>query len=82
MCNRTTAAIVNPRVSLNHPYALICSTLVYLIETLLTFDTIFSPLAMRATTARACAVDILRNRPSEDHVWFEDRWMVASLCDE
>jgi hypothetical protein len=20
--------------------------------------------------------------PSEDHVWFEDRWMVASLCDE
>jgi hypothetical protein len=18
----------------------------------------------------------------EDHVWFEDRWMVASLCDE
>jgi hypothetical protein len=21
-------------------------------------------------------------RRSEDHVWFEDRWMVASLCDE
>jgi hypothetical protein len=20
--------------------------------------------------------------PCEDHVWFEDRWMVASLCDE
>jgi hypothetical protein len=19
---------------------------------------------------------------SEDHVWFEDRWMVAFLCDE
>jgi hypothetical protein len=19
---------------------------------------------------------------AEDHVWFEDRWMVASLCDE
>jgi hypothetical protein len=19
---------------------------------------------------------------SEDHVWFEDRWMVATLCDE
>jgi hypothetical protein len=18
----------------------------------------------------------------EDHVWFEDRWMIASLCDE
>jgi hypothetical protein len=25
-----------------------------------------------------------RRRPlhAEDHVWFEDRWMVASLCDE
>jgi hypothetical protein len=21
-------------------------------------------------------------RELEDHVWFEDRWMVASLCDE
>jgi hypothetical protein len=21
-------------------------------------------------------------RALEDHVWFEDRWMVASLCDE
>jgi hypothetical protein len=21
-------------------------------------------------------------RRTEDHVWFEDRWMVASLCDE
>jgi hypothetical protein len=21
-------------------------------------------------------------RAAEDHVWFEDRWMVASLCDE
>jgi hypothetical protein len=20
--------------------------------------------------------------PLEDHVWFDDRWMVASLCDE
>jgi hypothetical protein len=24
----------------------------------------------------------LPNVPLEDHVWFEDRWMVASLCDE
>jgi hypothetical protein len=40
------------------------SALVYLIETLLTSDTLFSPLAMRATTAHACVVDILRNRPS------------------
>jgi hypothetical protein len=23
-----------------------------------------------------------RYRKDEDHVWFEDRWMVASLCDE
>jgi hypothetical protein len=23
-----------------------------------------------------------RQRPVEDHVWFEDRWMVASLYDE
>jgi hypothetical protein len=22
------------------------------------------------------------DQPDEDHVWFEDRWMVASLCDE
>jgi hypothetical protein len=21
-------------------------------------------------------------RKGEDHVWFKDRWMVASLCDE
>jgi hypothetical protein len=26
---------------------------------------------------RACWI-----RGSEDHVWFEDRWMVASLCEE
>jgi molecular chaperone GrpE (heat shock protein) len=24
----------------------------------------------------------VRPAPLEDHVWFEDRWMVASLCDE
>jgi hypothetical protein len=23
-----------------------------------------------------------RARKGEDHVWFEDRWMVTSLCDE
>jgi hypothetical protein len=22
------------------------------------------------------------NKHCEDHVWFEDRWMVTSLCDE
>jgi hypothetical protein len=25
---------------------------------------------------------LLVMRRSEDHVWFKDRWMVASLCDE
>jgi hypothetical protein len=25
-------------------------------------------------------LNIVRN--AEDHVWFEDQWMVASLCDE
>jgi hypothetical protein len=24
----------------------------------------------------------LTRHPAKDHVWFEDRWMVASLCDE
>jgi hypothetical protein len=27
-------------------------------------------------------VNALINGEIEDHVWFEDRWMVASLCDE
>jgi hypothetical protein len=27
-------------------------------------------------------VILANQRISEDHVWFEDRWMVASLCDE
>jgi hypothetical protein len=27
-------------------------------------------------------VDINAVSKVEDHVWFEDRWMVASLCDE
>jgi hypothetical protein len=31
----------------------------------------FSPLVLK-----------LREDNHEDHVWFEDRWMVASLCDE
>jgi hypothetical protein len=29
-----------------------------------------------------CVVDALIKGEIEDHVWFEDRWMVASLCDE
>jgi hypothetical protein len=29
-----------------------------------------------------CVVNALINREIEDHVWFEDRWMVAFWCDE
>jgi hypothetical protein len=30
----------------------------------------------RSTSSSPALLDV------EDHVWFEDRWMVASLCDE
>jgi hypothetical protein len=29
-----------------------------------------------------CVVNALIKGEIEDHVWFEDRWMVAPLCDE
>jgi hypothetical protein len=29
-----------------------------------------------------CVVNALSKGEIEDHVWFEDRWMVASWCDE
>jgi hypothetical protein len=29
-----------------------------------------------------CVVNALIKGEIERHVWFEDRWMVASLCDE
>jgi hypothetical protein len=29
-----------------------------------------------------CVINALIKGEIEDHVWFEDRWMVASLCDE
>jgi hypothetical protein len=32
------------------------------------------------SSARSCRN--LKHATNEDHVWFEDRWMVASLCDE
>jgi hypothetical protein len=35
------------------------------------------PMSQTANVARD-----LEEFPVEDHVWFEDRWMVASLCDE
>jgi hypothetical protein len=31
---------------------------------------------------RVGVVNALIKKEIEDHVWFEDRWMVASLCDE
>jgi hypothetical protein len=31
---------------------------------------------------RGCRLGFRGDDPGEDHVWFEDRWMVASLCDE
>jgi hypothetical protein len=42
----------------------------------------------RGEQARAClgerdeATHTARDREGEDHVWFEDRWMVASWSDE
>jgi hypothetical protein len=29
-----------------------------------------------------CVVNALIKGKIEDHVWFEDRWMVAPWCDE
>jgi hypothetical protein len=26
--------------------------------------------------------NLAQNEVPEDHVWFEDRWMVTSFCDE
>jgi hypothetical protein len=43
---------------------------------------------INAQLAQACeleaklAEEYRTVRQLEDHVWFEDRWMVASLCDE
>jgi hypothetical protein len=33
-------------------------------------------------TICVCVVNALIKGEIEDHVWFEDRWMVASWCDE
>jgi hypothetical protein len=34
------------------------------------------------TSGRCNPVEHAVTKQHEDHVWFEDRWMVASLCDE
>jgi hypothetical protein len=31
---------------------------------------------------KSWGIDVILVIDCEDHVWFEDRWMVASLCDE
>jgi hypothetical protein len=38
----------------------------------------FVPFSMTLVASHGCTLLKLL----EDHVWFEDRWMVASLCDE
>jgi hypothetical protein len=35
-----------------------------------------------AALVPSCACVLVGRVTCEDHVWFEDRWMVASLCDE
>jgi hypothetical protein len=40
----------------------------------------FFPRSASASTGPGS--DTRCNDPGEDHVWFEDRWMVACLCDE
>jgi hypothetical protein len=39
-------------------------------------------IAMTANAVTAETTGAMTDVASEDHVWFEDRWMVASLCDE
>jgi hypothetical protein len=34
------------------------------------------------TSGKTIQLKNVQHVPTEDHVWFEDRWMVASLCDE
>jgi hypothetical protein len=46
-------------------------------EEILDFDQV-----MRMGKSDATIHRCLPARTGEDHVWFEDRWMVASLCDE
>jgi hypothetical protein len=38
--------------------------------------------ALRGRIVHALALLSVEDGPHEDHVLFEDRWMVASLCDE
>jgi hypothetical protein len=42
----------------------------------------FTKIRKRAKYDSTLASSELRRGAGEDHVWFKDRWMVASLCDE
>jgi hypothetical protein len=44
--------------------------------------TVAPPDASAAAPLRRAPAPLRCAPPVEDHVWFEDRWMVASLCDE
>jgi hypothetical protein len=45
---------------------------------------LFSPNWLLVCVVNALIKEDIEDRSvrGEDHVWFEDRWMVASLCDE
>jgi hypothetical protein len=38
--------------------------------------------ALFSSFATFIAIEVFLEGILEDHVWFEDRWMVASCCDE
>jgi hypothetical protein len=42
----------------------------------------FRSFTLQSSGMFLCNTSVLATIGSEDHVWFEDRWMVASLCDE
>jgi hypothetical protein len=44
--------------------------------------TVEAPEPMEVAAGEAAATTGGGGDDAEDHVWFEDRWMVASLCDE
>jgi hypothetical protein len=43
---------------------------------------VLEPTLAVAHTGQCADIGHMRVWACEDHVWFEDRWMVASLCDE
>jgi hypothetical protein len=51
-------------------------------DCLLEFLLFVSFLSFSLGSLYVCIVNALIKGEIEDHVWFEDRWMVASWCDE